>query len=189
MKSSVPGSFFLESLSKGIPALTPAKAAVLKEGCIWCLTQCQHENGVTFDCVFCNKDACFSVKWIDDTNIKDICTAYNSDDAVEFGAEAVSLLLIKEETEFTAIERSVQGTGIDYWLGYKSRAQNQIFSMQDARLEISGILRENASNSVKNRIKTKLKQVKPTNYVFPVFISIVEFSNPKAEAIRKDEAY
>jgi len=181
------GDLLLESLSTGVPTLTKIKADMLKEACIWCLTNCDHDNGVPIECIICDNNNCLSIKWNDDVDLDGILRAYNLDDAVEFGAEAIALLLIREKTEFTTIERAVRGTGIDYWLGYKDKNRNGLFSMRDARLEISGILKESSSNTVKNRINTKLKQIKASNHTFPVFISIIEFGKPKAETVRKDE--
>jgi hypothetical protein len=176
----------LESLNEGIPTLTKIKADMLKEACIWCLIQCNHDNGVKIDCSISNNKESYIIKWIDEINPKRILKAYNIDDAVEYGAEALSLLLIRETTEFTAIERAARPSGIDYWLGHKNQNSNSLFNSHDARLEISGILKERLSNTIKNRIKLKLKQVQASNNVFPVFISIIEFSHPKAETVKKD---
>ena len=180
------GDLILDSLDIGIPSLTKIKAAMLKEACIWCLTQCEHENGVKITCVICDNNACYSIKWNRDVDIDGIFRAYNIDDAVEYGAEALSLLLIRERTDFTAIRRAVQPEGIDYWLGYKEKDKTSLFSMADARLEISGILRERGSNKLKYRTKAKLRQTQASDYIFPVFVSIIEFSYPKAEMVRKD---
>ena len=180
------GDLILDSLGTGIPSLTNVKAAMLKEACIWCLKQCEHENGVKITCTICDDDICYSIKWNSDVDIEGIFRAYNIYDAVEYGAEALSLLLIREKTDFTAIRRAVQPSGIDYWLGFKKEDKTSLFSMADARLEISGILREKGSNTLKNRIKTKLKQIQASDHIFPVFVSIIEFSYPKAETVRKD---
>ena len=119
----------------------------------------------------CDKKSSYKVYWINkNVDIDAINRAYNKDDAIEYGAEAITLLLICEETDYTAIRRAVTGTGIDYWLGYKHKDKTKMFSDEDARLEISGILKEDISNTVKNRIKKKLKQTKPTDKTFPVFI-------------------
>ena len=75
---------------------------------------------------------------------------------------AIVLLLIQEFTEFTAIEQSVIGTTIDYYLGHQNQNDNLIFN-NTARLEVSGILEENKKNTVENRIKRKLNRLKPEN--------------------------
>lgn len=180
------GDLILDSLGTGVPALTRIKAAMLKEACIWCLKQCEHENGVQITCTICDDDVCYSIKWTSDVDVDDIFRAYNIDDAVEYGAEALSLLLIRKKTDFTAIRRAVRPSGIDYWLGFKKEDKTSLFSMADARLEISGILREKGSNTLKNRIKRKLKQTQASDHVFPVFVTIIEFSDPKAKMVRKD---
>ena len=178
----------LESLGSGIPTLTQSKASMLKEACIWCLTKCKHLNGVQITCEVCDDSAHYNIKWENDIDMDGILRAYNLDDAVEYGAEAIALLLIREKTSFTAIRRAVRPSGIDYWLGYKSEKPDSLFSMADARLEISGILVERGSNTIKNRIKLKLKQTEASDHIFPVFISVIEFGYPKAETVRKNAA-
>ncbi len=181
------GDLLLESLSSGIPALTENKASMLKESCVWCLTKCEHSNGVIIESLFCDRSDCHRVIWDEDNiNLENIFRAYNSDDAIEFGAEAIALLLIKGHTPYTAIERAVKGDGIDYWLGYKSDNPAILFSKTDARLEITGILRERGSNTIKNRTKIKMKQTEASDRTFPVYISVIEFSGPKAEMIMKN---
>jgi hypothetical protein len=41
----------------------------------------------------------------------------NQDDATEEGAEAITLLVAMDRTEFEAVERASTTTGNDYWLG------------------------------------------------------------------------
>lgn len=176
----------LDSLHNGIPALSSGKANMLKEACIWCLCKCCHVNGVTIVIQYNEKQESLPICWnsekIDEDDIK---RAYNQDDAIEYGAEAVSFLLIREFTQYTAIRRAATGTGIDYWLGNKETVDNNILN-NSARLEISGILNESNDNTVKKRIKGKLKQTTPTDRTFPVFISVIEFSQPKAEMVLKN---
>jgi hypothetical protein len=94
-----------------------------------------------------------------------------------------ALLLIRERTDYTAIHRSIQSTGIDYWLGYKANADNQIFSRKDARLEVSGILKQSPTNRPSYRAKAKNNQTKQSDetFIFPVYVIVVEFSRPMAD--------
>jgi len=186
MEATNSEDLILDSLVTGIPTLTKNKAAMLKEACIWCLVKCEHSNGVNILCTICDENTYHSIKWENEVDLDGILGAYNDDDAVEYGAEALSLLIIREKTDYTAIERAVQTTGIDYWLGYKEKEKDELFNERDARLEISGILREQGTNTVRSRIRTKLKQIKQSDYIFPAFVSIIEFSNPKAETVIKD---
>ncbi len=187
MKNIKKKSINLDSLGKGIPALSKGKAILLKETCVWCLNACKNKNGTFLHTKIINEDDNVAIKWkkgsIDNESIKN---AYNKDDAIEFGAEAISVLLIREFTGFTAIRRAVNGTGIDYWLGDKSVQGNNIFNEKSARLEISGILEESNTNTVKRRLKTKLKQTEKSDRFFPVYISIVEFKRPYAEMVLKN---
>ena len=86
-------------------------------------------------------------------------------------------MLAINETEYTIIERSCKGDGFDYWLGKKD---DGLFN-HAARLEISGILQESATNTVEKRLKIKIKQTEQSDESrLPAYISIVEFGKPKA---------
>ena len=122
----------------------------------------------------------YKIYWPEaDIDIEAINRAYNKDDGPEQGAEAIAFLLIKERTDYTAIRRSITATGIDYWLGYKIDSQHQLFSRASARLEVSAILRQTATNNPKYRVQTKLEQTKQSDYTsFPAYVVVVEFSQP-----------
>lgn len=187
MKSKKTKKVDLDTLVDGIPALSEGKAKYLKETCVWCLNHCKHENGVTLTAQNFERTDLLPVCWDEGAiQLDAISRSINKEDAIEFGAEAVSFLLIRECTKYTAIRRAATGTGIDYWLGKKRRAGNKLFSSGDARLEISGILRQTESNNIKKRLKEKLIQTTPTDNTFPVIISVIEFSNPQAELVLKD---
>lgn len=176
----------LDSLHNGIPALSSGKANTVKEACVWCLNKCSHLNGVAITVQYNEKQEYLPICWDSGkVNEEDIKRAYNQDDAIEYGAEAVSFLLIREYTQYTAIRRAATSEGIDYWLGDKEIVGNNIL-VDSARLEISGILNASNDNTIKKRIKRKLQQTKPTDYTFPVFVSVVEFSQPKAEMVLKN---
>jgi hypothetical protein len=174
----------LETLESGIPTLTSRRAGAHMEACIWCLLECGHKNGVRLK--FSEKDKCpsfYRISWPESAvNIEKIQRAYTKDDGPEDGAVAIALLLIRERTHYTAVKRATARTGIDYWLGYKTTQTNQIFSSKDARLEISGILKESRTNTPQYRIVQKLKQTKQSDYTSsPAYVIVVEFSQPMAE--------
>jgi len=102
-------------------------------------------------------------------------------EAVEWGATAVSFLLVKKYTKNTVIERSFKSTGFDYWLG----SNDDILFQRKSRLEISGILKETSTNSVKTRIKIKLSQIDRSNMNLPGLVIVVEFSKPLSEMRNK----
>ena len=82
---------------------------------------------------------------------------------------------------------AIIGTGVDYWLGYKEgHANYDEFNFMNARLEISGINKEDGSNTIEKRVETKKQQVKKSDGMnIPVFISVSEFSKPKSVFIKK----
>lgn len=175
----------LNDLEKEIESLSAVKANFLRETCIWCLNKCQHNSGVSLSTKIEKSIRDSKVTWSTAEDIAKINDSYNIDDALEFGAEAISLLLIKENTEFQFFERAVKPSGIDYWL--RREKGDSLFSMGDARLEISGILKETSTNNFKTRLPKKERQTQKGPRVFPLFISLVEFSNPKAEVVKFNE--
>jgi hypothetical protein len=166
--------------------VSEGKALRLMEACIWCWLACDHKNGAQITVRDGNILANYAVIWPDSqVDLEAIGRSYNQDDAIEDGAEAIALLLSIERTEYTAVERASTTTGIDYWLGYKSSPDNLPF-YRAGRLEISGILRENESNSIASRLKVKVAQTKPTDSTFPVFVIVVEFGQPIATMVLKN---
>lgn len=101
---------------------------------------------------------------------------------VELGAVAISFLLTKEFTEYSFFTEGFQGEGIDYWLGYpEGHEKYDELNFMNARLEISGIKKESATNKVDKRVKEKLGQTKPTDKTLTeAYITVVEFNSPKA---------
>lgn len=166
--------------------LSSGKAKMLMESCVWSLWHCDHENGVKLTLDYEDKHYSYSVIWKDNEIDRDaIMRSYNQNDATEYGAEAIAILMSLDRTNYDSVNRAVTSTGIDYWLGYKNKNPNNPFE-QAARLEISGIIAETSSNSINRRLKEKLDQTCPTHHTgLPVFVVIVEFSNPKAKMTGK----
>jgi hypothetical protein len=172
----------LNSLDVGIPAITSRQAGVHMEACVWCLLECGHSIGVSLQVDDLGNPDNYSIVWPEqEIDVEALDRAYNQDDAPEHGAEAIALLLVREKTNYTAIRRSITSTGIDYWLGYQQTVNNQIFNESNARLEVSGILRQSPTNQVKYRVKSKRNQTRRSdNFCFPAFVVVVEFSQPIA---------
>jgi hypothetical protein len=99
-----------------------------------------------------------------------------------FGIFQMEIATEKDITEYTAVEQSCIGTTIDYYLSPQKRNDDLIFNYT-ARLEVSGILVENEDNTVDNRIKQKVKRLKPEGDL-PDLIAIVEFSKPWSKIIK-----
>lgn len=106
---------------------------------------------------------------------------------IEKSAEAISFMLSKKYTDYSVIEESCIGTGVDYWLGYDESHQcYDPSNFLSARLEISGINVETPTNTVAARVKVKRKQTAQSDATaLPAYISIVEHSSPKAHFSKK----
>ena len=107
----------LSELATGrIPAITPAVGGALAEAASVSLEWRGHTPGVTLRVRGISNNS-YRLYWQPASD-----QAFNRswaipDDSVHFGAVGIAVLLIVRETGFTTVERSVKGTGIDYWLG------------------------------------------------------------------------
>lgn len=166
---------YIETIKEGMPGITPAIGNYLYENCLVSLNQSGHTSGTELHLDGLREETC-QLYW--DGQITDQMTRSYTDDTetTEQGAVCISVLMAKRLTDYTVIERSWRGTGIDYWLGYESDPLMQ----RIARLEISGIKTESATNTVSARYFQKSKQTELSdNTKLPAYISIVEFSTPK----------
>ncbi|AEB08507.1 hypothetical protein [Desulfobacca acetoxidans] len=100
--------------------------------------------------------------------------------ATEHGAYGIAFLLILDLTGLTVIERSIKGTGFDYWIGDDS---GELFQNK-ARLEVSGIRRGDDS-SIKARVKKKIKQTQISDGFNSAYIVVVEFSRPISQIVKR----
>lgn len=165
----------IETIKKGMPGITPVIGNYLYENCLVSLNLSGHTSGTEMYVSGLREETC-QLNW--EEQITDQMTRSYKDDTetTEQGAVCISVLIAKRLTDYTVIERSWRGTGIDYWLGYESDSLMQ----RVARLEISGIKTESDTNTVSIRYGQKAKQtVLSDNTNLPAYISIVEFSNPK----------
>ena len=106
----------------------------------------------------------------------------------EWAAEGIAFLFVEQFTPFTVVDQSEVvtkpggGTGIDYYLGAKENLDcedEDDFPEHLARLEVSGILRPSASNTLKARVSEKIKRTKKSDSDgTPAFIIVVEFETP-----------
>ncbi|MBX9681938.1 MAG: hypothetical protein K2X38_24540 [Gemmataceae bacterium] len=102
------------------------------------------------------------------------------DVAVENGAYAVAIVLCREVTGLSVLERSIKGTGFDWWLGH----EDDLFQSK-ARLEVSGILK-GSRTTVNGRVAVKKKQTKRSDRTsLPAYIVVVEFSCPQAHMVKR----
>lgn len=159
----------------GLPALTVAAGRFLAEAAAVCLESQGHVPGVTL-AARAPDPVAFTLQWpeVSDQTRR---TFNDMQDATEFGACGIAILLVLALTGFTVVERSRKGTGFDYWLGHPTGLPFQ----NKARLEVSGILR-GTEGQIAARMREKLKQTEASDEtLLPAYAVVVEFSRPRAE--------
>jgi hypothetical protein len=104
----------------------------------------------------------------------------NQDDAVTWGAYGVAILVVRELTGLTVVERSATATGFDWWLG----KDDDLFQKK-ARLEVSGIF-NGTSTDISNRVWKKKEQTKQSDATkLTAYICVVEFGAPTSRVERR----
>ena len=171
----------LNELNRGLPAITPEWGQVLAQVAGVCLELRNHHQGVQL-LVRGDVKETHSLRWpfITDQAFR---TWADRQEAVEYGATGMAVLLAKKELGYAAAERSAKGTGIDYWLGHETEGPP---FQHKARLEISGILDVEGSDAVvkqalARRVRSKLRQTQSSGTSIQVYVIVVEFITPLAE--------
>ena len=168
----------LSDLSDGLPAISPAFGEALAQAAGVCLESQSHSRGALLR-IRGYRDNAYSLDWPQVT--EQILRCFNDpEEATEFGAVAVAILLVKREVGYSVIERSRKGTGFDYWIGEES----ELPFARKARLEVSGI-RKGTTREVNARVNEKLKQIERSGDSPPGYIIVVEFGTPLAEVRKK----
>lgn len=96
------------------------------------------------------------------------------EEATEYGAVGIAILLLLRHTEHAVLKRARKGTGFDYWLGSADEHPFQ----HKARLEVSGLLKGSASK-LRARVRQKVEQTKLSARPLPAYIVVVEFGTPQ----------
>lgn len=112
----------------------------------------------------------------------------------EFAAAGIAILIVEDFTEFTVVsEANSDSSGIDFYLGAKRAIDNYSFTdfaTHDARLEVSGIIRENRGNTFKRRVNQKIEQSRKSDHLgTPAFVIVAEFSVPAANFTKRDPGH
>lgn len=164
----------LDILNDSFMGLTPEIGSYMRQACIVCLDSQSHKSGAEFSV----NDQKTLIQWAQEVDDKIMRNWRDLQEATEYGASAISVLLAERETNYTCLERSSKGSGFDYYLGDED--DFGIFQHK-AKLEISGILSETKTNTVKQRVKEKKDQVdKYAKENMQAHICVTAFSAPKA---------
>lgn len=168
----------LSDLQVGFPAVSPAYGETLAQVGGLCLESQEHGRGVQLR-VRGDRSNSYSVAWPQVT--EQVRRGFNDpEEATEFGAVGVAILLAKREIGYSVIERSRKGNGFDYWMGHESGLPFE----RKARLEISGI-RRGRDREINARVRQKLKQIERSGYSPAAYVIVVEFGAPLAEVREK----
>jgi hypothetical protein len=110
-----------------------------------------------------------------------LAASYREENRItDYAAMCMALILSSNFIDFDDVEVSRQGEGVDFWFSQKGKTG------AIGRIEVSGISAATTTNSVKNRLKMKLTQTNQSdNSGVPVYIAIIEFSQPEALYILK----
>lgn len=160
------------------PGLSPEYGAFLAQAGAVCFDTHGHVWGVqmTVDGAF---NEAFAVDWpvVDDAqrlSWKDF------DEAVEYGAYGIALLVLRDLEGFTVLEKAIKGGGFDYWVGTHDALPFQ----RKSRLEVSGILKGDDSD-IRSRVRTKVAQTELSDGYCPAHVVVVEFSRPLSRVVKK----
>ena len=168
----------LNDLGNGLPAITPDFGQALAEAGGVCLESQGHGQGVRLSVRGYSSNS-HPLAWPSITEQSRRCWN-DPDEATEYGATGIAVLLAKKEFGYVALQRSRKGTGFDYWMGDETTRPFE----NKARLEISGI-RQGNDTTIRARIRQKLKQTTRSGGLLPVYIIVVEFGQPLAEVRKK----
>lgn len=169
----------LEHLHLGQAGITPQTGAFLAEAAATSLYLSGHQSLVQLR-LKSKSIEIFVVEWNQPINAQILKGWNDVEEATEFGAMGIAVLLINEVVGLEVAGRARKGDFSDYYLGDVNTRQVV------AELEVSGIFTENKNNRMNMRVRAKEKQVsKNTKRSYPVYIVVVEFSKPKAKMVIK----
>jgi hypothetical protein len=174
-----------EALTDGQLGISSAYGSFLAEAASHCLHYNDHENPVLLRLT---GDVCTprTLKWLD-LNEGDKSTWADLQEATEYGAYGVAIIVVLPLTRTARVERSAKGTGIDYWVG--DRRDGQEMFQRTARLEVSGILTGDETK-IEARLNQKLAQTQRSDTAgvgMPAYVVIVEFGSPEARFVKAME--
>jgi hypothetical protein len=165
----------LTALSEGMPGLTPALGQMLAQAAAVCLESRNHQTGVRLQRAGLMVED-LHVEWqlVDDQHRRSYA---DMPETTEWGACGIAILVVKEVIGKVVIERSIKGTGCDYWLG--DNDYDGLPFEGKSRLEVAGIL-TGTNSKIESTIKQKKNQMKPSDHLGPGYVAVVEFGTPIA---------
>jgi len=173
-------TFSFEPLKNGELGISSAYGSFLAEAAAYCLNLRKHPNPVRL-LLTGNYSSSGIFQW--DNLTQELARTYSDlQEATEYGAYAIAIVVSVHLTGIAHVERSAKGTGIDYWLG-QGNEEIGVFQ-RSARLEVSGIF-EGGESTISARLKKKLSQITQSDKtLLPAYIAIVEFGSPETRLVK-----
>ena len=177
MTESRPPILRMESiLQQNHPGISPIAAKMLIETATLCLTESNHDS----------KGTALEVRGYFQTRTnlgwraphRQAAASWDRDEATEYGATGIAVLLVDHLTGERIIQRSRKGPdpGFDYWLG-----EGRDGFKNATRLEVSGI-RQGSESQIRSRLSEKLRRMKESGGAHPAgYVFVTEFSRPVLE--------
>jgi len=171
----------LDDLKLGQPSISKIMATFLVEATVICLVLNGHQSGVTLT-VTGDITEKFQLLWSDKVSLQKIRTWKDKNEATEYGASAIAILLIFVLDRLVIKERLPQNDIADYSLRTLQSEEPK------GKLEVSGIWKETKTNTAKTRVRVKLNRLNKSSSAqkLPVYVIVTEFSSPKSK-IKKYE--
>jgi hypothetical protein len=173
--------FSFDALKHGKLGVSEIYGSFLAEAASYCLYFKTHPNPVVLSLtgdVLSNG----TLGWdeITETHRK---TYADIQEATEYGACGIAIIIAVQLTGLPRVERSVKGTGVDYWLN-ADLDEDGIFQ-RAARLEVSGILDGDETKIVTRLNQKKLQTERTDKTSLPAYVAIVEFGSHEARLVKR----
>jgi len=169
-------------LKRGRLGISAAYGSFLAEAAAYCLHLKNHPNPVMLSLTGDHRSS-GAFRW-GTVNQGHRNTYGDLQEATEYGACGIAVVVALHLTGMAYVERSAKGTGIDFWLR-KDSGDPGLFQ-HAARLEVSCIF-EGDESKIVSRLKKKLTQTaRSDKTLLLAYIAIVEFGLPETRFVKKD---
>ncbi len=167
------------ALDEKVPALTSSFAGLMQEAVVMCMSEYQHLSGVSCDVrdlkeVLTRTQIVWAIELTDN-----IVRAFGSATAAaELAGEGIAILAILTMTSYTIIERSIKGTGVDFWLGDEANTTEDVIQ-REARMEVKGRTRIEFDKDIRSAVRKGVRQTeRSAASKLPACVILTEFSRP-----------
>ncbi len=186
MRMTTDRAVSLDDLNESLIGIESSALETRYDALLVCFEGLEQLSGVGYDLKQDEvKTSSFQICWSRELTERSRRTLRFQNRVTEYAGEGLAFLLLLAYTEYTAIEQSVDGDGIDYWLGYQDDVSNLVFK-RSARAEMSGIYKRQPPSKVRERIEGKFGQTDSSDHTgLPAYIVVTDFSRKDAHWVEK----